>query len=468
MALELSAQGPDVVISGAESLTLDGQGGLDSLTITTSDANELIRFAPGRFSDAGSILVQDLNPGPEQLLPIAFEDLGNVGSTVNFLDGGAEPGDVLVVSGTDNHDAFTVASSGEVTIENSAEAPISPTINTAGIAQLILQGLEGNDSFEIDGDHPFAGEAGIVIEGGDPGQVGDLLEFIGSGAGAVDLDLAAQSVGENGFGDVHFTGIEKVNIDANAALTVVGTDANDVFDVTPTGAGNDGSLLHDGSSIAYHYTDATTITIDGENGDGDQLNLHATEGANVITATTDTITVDGSTVTLGDGVESLSVNALGGDDSVDLSNLEFTGTITISGGDGDDTLIGTDQADVIFGGTGNDILIGRDGADAQYGEDGNDLFGNPGLDADATADDPGADQNFGGNGVDIFVWEPGDGEDVNSGGSDGGDIFRFFGSDAVDSLALQSGDAPTHLRRPVQRHRDHQPGHRRRVCRSVG
>ena len=78
-------------------------------------------------------------------------------------------------------------------------------------------------------------------------------------------------------------------------------------------------------------------------------------------------------------------------------------------------------------------MIGRAGVDSQYGEEGQDTFGNPDLNPNGVADDPGNDFNFGGPGFDNFVWEPGDGFDSNNGGEDAADIFRVFG-DAADNV----------------------------------
>jgi hypothetical protein len=70
-----------------------------------------------------------------------------------------------------------------------------------------------------------------------------------------------------------------------------------------------------------------------------------------------------------------------------------------------DVLYGTAEDDVIIGGLGIDILWGKDGDDILIGgtEDFNPL---------------NRDRAFGGEGKDIFIWAPGDGNDYFDGGND--------------------------------------------------
>ncbi len=74
----------------------------------------------------------------------------------------------------------------------------------------------------------------------------------------------------------------------------------------------------------------------------------------------------------------------------------------ISGGNGKDNLVGTDDLDLISGGNGKDTLLGLNGDDTLNGGNGQDLL----IGGD------GNDVLNGGNGRDIFVIEPGQGTDV--------------------------------------------------------
>jgi Ca2+-binding RTX toxin-like protein len=102
----------------------------------------------------------------------------------------------------------------------------------------------------------------------------------------------------------------------------------------------------------------------------------------------------------------LTLDGQGGADAVDYSafnsanpvrvNLAL-GTATgvagglgsienVTGGPGDDVLVGDDQANVLHGGPGRDVLIGRGGADTLFGEAGNDVLIGGSTDHDLNAD----------------------------------------------------------------------------------
>jgi hypothetical protein len=85
----------------------------------------------------------------------------------------------------------------------------------------------------------------------------------------------------------------------------------------------------------------------------------------------------------------------------------------IVGGDGDDTLRGTPDADVICGLQGNDTLRGRGGKDLLVGGDGNDRTAG-GKGADQLRGEPGSDSLRGGRGRDSLSGGPG--RDVLTGG----------------------------------------------------
>jgi Ca2+-binding RTX toxin-like protein len=99
--------------------------------------------------------------------------------------------------------------------------------------------------------------------------------------------------------------------------------------------------------------------------------------------------------------DSLRVNGLGGDDTINASRLH-AGVIalTLNGGDGNDVLTGSAGNDLIIGGRGSDIA-------------------------------------FMGAGDDTFVWNPGDGSDVVE-GQGGHDTLQFNGSSANENIDLSA------------------------------
>src|SRR5262249_646173 len=107
-----------------------------------------------------------------------------------------------------------------------------------------------------------------------------------------------------------------------------------------------------------------------------------------------------------DSTDGLTVNGNGGDDTINASALT-AGIIAlnIDGGEGNDTIIGSQAPDRIFGGNGNDIVTGGRGDDVAF------------LCA----------------GDDAFIWNPGDGDDIVEGQA-GSDRLDFFGSNASENF----------------------------------
>ncbi len=418
-----------VTLSTVESLTYSGLGGNDNLTVTTPAGAQLVNYLTGPVADAGSVLVSQ--GGLVSQLPLHFQDMGINGNVI-LSDADGVRADTLEFVATDLADVINVtAVSGNVQAFNAAGVLgvyHSLVVQTPGIATAVLAGGDGDDVFNVPGDHPFTATFGldaIEIEGGQPDSGSDVLNFTGSGAGAVTLDLAAQTITEAGFGPVGYAGIETINIDANNTLTVDGTADNDVFNVTPINADNDGSFEHSGSlGVLFNYDDATTVTFNGGGG-VDELNILGDNAADAITSAASAVTVDGSTVTLGTDLELLQVLGLGGDDNIDLSALVFAGGITILGDEGDDVLTGSAQGDVIGGGAGNDFIRGLSGIDNIDGGAGNDVIIG-GL---------GNDLLFGGADSDTFIWDPGDNNDLMEGGT-GEDALAFNGGVGNDDFTM--------------------------------
>src|SRR5262249_25086550 len=137
--------------------------------------------------------------------------------------------DNLIYRGTDLNDTFTVNPAGQVFLNTQI------VVNTPSIITLTLAGLAGDDTFNVPGNNNFPLVGAIEVQGGDP-SASDTINFTGSG-GAVDVDLAAQTVTEFGFAPVSFTGVEVLNVSAGGgAITVFGTTRADNVTVTPTGA----------------------------------------------------------------------------------------------------------------------------------------------------------------------------------------------------------------------------------------
>jgi hypothetical protein len=128
---------------------------------------------------------------------------------------------------------------------------------------------------------------------------------------------------------------------------------------------------------------------------------------------------------------------LGGNDVLEGGN----GDDLLYGGPGDDRLIGGNGRDHLEGGPGNDVLVGGNGEDTLLGGDGDDvLVGENGVDHllggagnDILTGDNGADELSGGDGHDLIV--SGKGDDLIDGGE---------GEDACDQSGCEvTVSAPT-------------------------
>lgn len=138
-------------------------------------------------------------------------------------------------------------------------------------------------------------------------------------------------------------------------------------------------------------TEAMVISFSAGRGPGDTVVVSGTPSDDVMT-------VDGTTVSVGDldivfgDVELLILEGRGGNDLLDATASTVPVNM-LDGGAGDDTLLGSDLIDRMFGRDGRDIMRGRGGNDQMMGGRGNDrMYGQRGQ-----------DQMSGGEGNDIVM-----------------------------------------------------------------
>ncbi|MFM9962902.1 MAG: Calx-beta domain-containing protein [Planctomycetaceae bacterium] len=136
-----------------------------------------------------------------------------------------------------------------------------------------------------------------------------------------------------------------------------------------------------------------------------------------------------------------SISVVGGDgpNLIDLTNITTSTfdpalTITVNGGDGGDTILGSEFADSLIGGNGADSITGALADDTLDGGNGIDsLFGGVGNDS-----------LFGGDGADSINGDAGDDTVVAGSGADnvsGGDgLDSLNGSDGTDTLSGDGGE----------------------------
>ncbi|RZJ41713.1 MAG: hypothetical protein EON86_09210, partial [Brevundimonas sp.] len=210
------------------------------------------------------------------------------------------------------------------------------------------------------------GQNDAVATGESAVYSGDVFADNGSGADA-DVDSALTVSAVNG--DSGGVG-NPVTLPSGALLTLNadGTfdyDPNGAFDFAP-GAASGASNLSPTDSFTYSLagggTFTVTVTISGEDSEGDVLVGTAGDDALNGGAGIDTVVYSGATSAVRiDLRQSASQNTLGaGTDT--LSGFE-----NVTGSDFNDTLVGTSGGNVLTGGLGSDVLLGLAGDDILIG-----------------------------------------------------------------------------------------------------
>lgn len=167
-------------------------------------------------------------------------------------------------------------------------------------------------------------------------------------------------------------------VDGDRGRVIVSRPADEMAGLEITGA--DG--IRERFSVDATLADAASgmsVSIDGGRGRGDTLAVQGTRSDDVMTAAGDGVSVNDLDIAFMD-VEMLVLEGRDGDDVLDAtaSNVQ---SITLDGGRGDDTLLGSNGDDRMFGGDGRDRLRGGDGNDTMSGGRGNDrVYGQRGRD----------------------------------------------------------------------------------------
>ena len=312
------------------------------------------------------------------------------------LDGGAGNDTIsyyfVATSGVRVSLALTTAQStggaGRDVIRN-AENLIGTIYNdqlTGNSGDNVLRARDGNDTlFGGGGADTLRGELGNDILNFDE------LDIEVSGGDGMDT---AKVTGASGAVNLNLTGslIEVVNASAsNFDNTFSAEGAYWVVSITG-GNGNDsiiGGLMND-RLIGGGGND----TIRGAGGN-DNLTGGLGNDSLFGDEDDDTLTIDSADLVVsgGDGIDMVTVNAASGAVTLDItaglvetvsaststSNNRFDATgatwaVAITGGSGNDTIIGGNLADRLTGGSGNDSLIGNDGNDSLTGGLGADSF----------------------------------------------------------------------------------------------
>lgn len=307
---------------------------------------------------------------------------------------------------------------------------------------LFITGGEGDDTISLDlnGNDLDVTRNGVTstISGPDVQSI-DIELHGGSDQVTIDPDLEARLRVDLGEGNNTFSsgGMELSRLMTGSgndtiALSVV-SDRGGIRPPITTGAGNDSITLGDqlvGIELNAGDGDDTVLL-----GAGDEMRVHGGNGNDQITATAGHTELDGEagndTINGGSDRDDIDggdgndvIDAGGGNDVVETGD----GLNTAMGGAGDDTLLGGILADSLVGGDGNDSLGAGNGDNTVFGGAGNDIL-RGGNDYDWMWGESGYDTMKGGLGGDFL--HGGNGKD-NLFGQEGND--RIYGSGNDDAL----------------------------------
>jgi len=340
--------------------------------------------------------------------------------------------------------ALRAASGGRLVVDVGDNGSPNFTFLRSGFSRIVVSGGLGNDRLRIDESKgAFTNTERTTLNGGPGndtligGRFAETLNgFTGvdtaegnAGADAIVLGSGADlAVWDPGDGNDNVQGGSELD-----TLRFNGSAAAEIFTATAMGSQlrltrNVGAVVmrsQDVETLALNAlagvdsvtvndldaTDITTLNLSlaaGGIGDlsADTVTVNGTAGADVVQAVASGTTVQVTgldpqiNVTGSEPVnDRLTVNGLGGNDSLSGGALAALMLLTLDGGEGNDALNGGNGGDLLLGGSGNDTIDGNQGNETALMGDGNDTF----------------------------VWDPGDGSDVVEGQS-GVDTLLFNGS----------------------------------------
>lgn len=289
----------------------------------------------------------------------------------------------------DNNVTISRNAAGQILVNGGAIAVVGGTPTVANTSLIQVFGLGGNDVLTLSEVNGALPKANLF------GGIGNDVLTAGSGTDQLFGQAGNDTLLGKGGNDFLFGGTE------NDTLT--GGDADDqVFGQS----GNDRMIWNPGDDTDLNEGGENTDTVEVNGGNGAE---QFTTTANGTRVRFDRLNPAPFSIDIGTS-ENLVLNANGGDDSASATgNLAALIKMTTDGGTGNDTLLGSNGADITIAGDGDDFVDGQQGNDVA----------------------------FMGAGADTFQWDPGDGSDIVE-GQDGTDELLFNGSAANERMAASA------------------------------
>jgi Ca2+-binding RTX toxin-like protein len=329
--------------------TLIGGGGVDTLRFTSTTAGQVLTLA-GVADGIEVLAIADAagaTTGTTTLsinaagLAVGVRMIGNDG--INTLTGTAQNDAILANAGNDT----VFAGDGADTVDL-GDGNDFLVLNTAAehAAGETLAGGAGTDTIRFAG--TTANETLVLLATTTGFEAVAIATAAGTTTGTTALNLDASAVG-NGLA---LTG-------NNGANTITGTAFADTI---VANSGNDTIVIAD----AAHY--AAGETLNGGAGVDTILFTSITAGQG-LTLAGGAATSGIEAVTLGD-----ASGATTGTTPLNIDASAVGNGLTITGNDGDNTLVGTASADTILANAGDDTVTGGDGVDIVDLGGGNDVY----------------------------------------------------------------------------------------------
>lgn len=397
----------DTLTGNASANTIDGAGGNDDLaggTGAAADGADSLIGGSGTEDEVSYASRTDgVNTGTADDLDVDLDgvaddgfagELDNVGATVENVIGGAGDDDLTgntganeltgnggddelkggTSVGADGADAFSGGTGGTIGGQNGFAGDEAEYVDRTSAVNISIGGAADgaageNDSIGADIEILSSGSGADTLTGsGAPsefffGRDGNDTMRGGTGTGPDGID---RFNGGNGVDNVSYsTRTDPITavIDDPAVISPPATTDNDDI-------GSDVETVFGGTANDTLIGNDADNTLSGNGGDdtlrGGQQGVDGADeyvgGANG---------AGGDTVSFSHRGDDVSADIGGGDDDVDLDDVQTT-VENVTGGGGDDTLIGNGSANVLSGGAGDDNLAGGqvpgpDGADTFIG-----------------------------------------------------------------------------------------------------
>lgn len=342
------------------------------LTLTLSSGATMENVVGSALNDSftGNSLSNTLTGGAGDDTYVYDTDLTHGSDTIVEAGGGT---DVLDFSGTTTRSVsidLSIATSQVVnaglslilssatTIENVTGTGLNDTFRGNSLSNTLTGGA-GNDIYVFDTDLAHGSDTINEAGGGT-----DVLDFSGTTTRNVSIDLS------NAVSQVVNAGLTLTLSSATAIENAIAGALNDTLignslsNVLTGGAGDDSYMFNTNTALGSDSI-ADTLGADSVSFVG------STAGVSVNLGLTTAQTVNSNlTLTLGSATAFESVTGGSGDDIL----IGNTVNNSISGGDGDDVLSGGAGNDVLQGGDGKNVMIGGAGADTLTGGTDEDLL----------------------------------------------------------------------------------------------